>query len=159
MYEECNERLAKLLDFEAEVQRGGSVVIMTGEGMVALWGGLKSVIPWPCQTQDVPTGCWLMGDGGSERYRVLCVGNGAYGCGMGEMVQSLRYPNIEVRLVESAWDQPIDVGKAVKEIEEWKPDLVTSKGEKKLYGCRIARLRRKLPSNELFFFVFVGSTL
>ncbi|KAG0363898.1 hypothetical protein BG005_003718 [Podila minutissima] len=125
VYEECNERLAKLLDFEAEVQRGGSVVIMTGEGMVALWGGLKSVIPWPCQTQDVPTGCWLMGDGGSERYRVLCVGNGAYGCGMGEMVQSLRYPNIEVRLVESAWDQPIDVGKAVKEIEEWKPDLVT----------------------------------
>ncbi|KAG0024000.1 hypothetical protein BGZ82_010595, partial [Podila clonocystis] len=45
VYDECNERLAKLLNFEAEVQRGGSVVIMTGEGMVALWGGLKSVIP------------------------------------------------------------------------------------------------------------------
>lgn len=102
---------------------------MTGEGMVALWGGLKSVIPWPCQTQDA-TGRWLMGDEGSEKYKVLCVGNGVYGCGMGEMVQSLRYPNIEVRLVESAWDQPIDVEKAVKEIEGWKPDLVTSKEKK-----------------------------
>ncbi|KAF9426469.1 hypothetical protein BGZ94_006479 [Podila epigama] len=125
VYKECGERLAKLLNFEAEVQKGGSVVIMSGEAMVGLWGGLKSVIPWPCQKKKDPeTGRWLL-ESEHSSYKVLCVGNGVFGCGMGDMVDSLRYPNVDVRLVESRYDQPINVEKAIQEIKDWKPDLVT----------------------------------
>lgn len=93
-------------------------MIMSGEGMVGLWGGLKSVIPWPFDSN---------GELVSTKYKVLCIGNGLYGCGMFDMVKSLRYPNIDVRAVDSEWDQPVDVKKAVDTIEDWKPDLVTSK--------------------------------
>ncbi|KAF8931511.1 hypothetical protein BGZ58_007589 [Dissophora ornata] len=97
---------------------------MSGEGMVALWGGLKSVIPWPFYY--VPEGNLVQQESVERgKYRVLCVGNGVYGCGMFEMVKSLRYPNVVVRAVDSEWDQPVDVEKAVETIHEWKPDLVT----------------------------------
>ncbi|KAG0048946.1 hypothetical protein BGZ83_006179 [Gryganskiella cystojenkinii] len=122
IYDECCSRLEHLLSFEPERAKGGSVVIMSGEGMVGLWGGLKSVIPWPfyhCKDD----GSLKMEEG--KKYKVLCVGNGAYGCGMTDMVQSLRYPNIEIKAVDSAWDQPIDTERAIQTIQDWQPDLVT----------------------------------
>ncbi|KAG0346589.1 hypothetical protein BG004_001343 [Podila humilis] len=161
VYEECTDRLAKLLNFETEVQRGGSVVIMTGEGMVALWGGLKSVIPWPCQKQDPQNGRWLIASD-EQKFKVLCVGNGVYGCGMGDMVNSLRYPNIEVRLVDSAWDQPIDTEKTIQEIDEWKPDLVTmvhcDTPTGALNSEAIKQVGRACSKSEALFYVDVVSS-
>ncbi|KAF9580960.1 hypothetical protein BGW38_002197, partial [Lunasporangiospora selenospora] len=119
LYQDCCSRLAQL--FHINQQEEDSVVLMTGEGMVGLWGGLKSVIPWPFDLSN-PQGMAV----GSPKYKILCVGNGVYGCGMYDMVQSLRYPNVDVRLVESAWDQPINTVEAVRVIQEWKPDLVTA---------------------------------
>ncbi|KAG0236704.1 hypothetical protein BGW42_002866 [Actinomortierella wolfii] len=114
-YQSCCKRLAKVVNFPAE---NGSIVIMSGEGMVGLWGGLKSVIPWPFDTNLQP----VQGD----KFKVLCVGNGVYGDGMYDMVKSLRYPNVEVELIASPWDAPIQVEKALAKIREWKPDLVTA---------------------------------
>ncbi|KAF9970585.1 hypothetical protein BGZ73_006703 [Actinomortierella ambigua] len=114
-YERCGSRLAKLVNLPPEK---GSVVIMSGEGMVGLWGGLKSVIPWPFDANGQPVA--------DAKFKVLCVGNGVYGDGMYDMVKSLRYPNVEVELITSPWDAPIQVDKAVAKIHEWKPDLVTA---------------------------------
>ncbi|KAG0251020.1 hypothetical protein BG011_007903 [Mortierella polycephala] len=130
-YKDCCASLEKLLSFEAEKARGGSIAIMSGEGMVGLWGGLKSIIPWPFRYaaqgngNDNAEAVLQMMPESEAKYKVLCVGNGRYGCGMIDMVKSLRYPNIEVRAVESAWDQPVDVDHAVACIQDWKPDLVT----------------------------------
>ena len=111
-------------------------MIMSGEGMVGLWGGLKSVIPWPFRYENKRAsdseGTAVEGQvlrsvpEAEARYKVLCIGNGVYGCGMTDMVTSLRYPNIEVRAVDSDWDHPVDVERAIQSIEDWKPDLVTS---------------------------------
>ncbi|KAG0212891.1 hypothetical protein BGX31_001374, partial [Mortierella sp. GBA43] len=120
-YNECVARLGRLLSFEPEQARGGSIAIMSGEGMVALWGGFKSVIPWPFEYDSNETLVLTQGN----KYKILCIGNGVYGDGMLDMVKSLRYPNVEVRAVKSAWDRPVDVKKAVETIQDWKPDLVT----------------------------------
>ncbi|KAG0309099.1 hypothetical protein BGZ98_005211 [Dissophora globulifera] len=136
VYRECCARLERVLSFEAEKTKGGSIAIMTGEGMLALWAGFKSVIPWPfcdATTTAVTTATMTPEELASryaaeivaKKYKVLCVGNGVYGSGMGGMVESLRYPNVEVRTCDNAWDQPIDVDAAVKMIQDWKPDLVT----------------------------------
>ncbi|KAG0204415.1 hypothetical protein BGX28_003631 [Mortierella sp. GBA30] len=134
-YRDCCASLEKLLSFESEKQKGGSIVIMSGEGMVGLWGGLKSVIPWPFRYEESSSldshpqhsgGQVLKSVPEAEaKYKILCVGNGVYGCGMADMVKSLRYPNIEVLAVDSEWDQPVDMEKAVKTIHDWRPDLVT----------------------------------
>ncbi|KAF9167968.1 hypothetical protein DFQ26_002193 [Actinomortierella ambigua] len=114
-YQSCCARLARLVNFPSE---SGSIVILPGEGMVALWGGLKSVIPWPFDASGHPVA--------GNKYKVLCVGNGVYGDGMYDMVKSLRYPNIDVELIASPWDAPIQVDKALAKIREWKPDLITA---------------------------------
>ncbi|KAF9149753.1 hypothetical protein BG015_008429 [Linnemannia schmuckeri] len=124
-YNSCCSQLEGLLGFQTAKDQGGSIVIMSGEGMVGLWGGLKSVIPWPFQYSTVDGVSKLVEVIGERKYRVLTVGNGVYGCGMREMVEGLRYPNLEVRAVDSAWDQPVDVKKAVEVIRDWQPDLVT----------------------------------
>ncbi|KAF9913368.1 hypothetical protein EC991_000130 [Linnemannia zychae] len=122
-YNDCCTQLEGLIGFQTERARGGEIVIMSGEGMVGLWGGLKSVIPWPFQYCK-ETGK-LVAETEERKFRVLTVGNGVYGCGMLDMVVGMRYPNIEVKAVDSAWDAPVDVGKAVEVIREWQPDLVT----------------------------------
>ncbi|KAI1320601.1 hypothetical protein EDD11_000123 [Mortierella claussenii] len=128
LYHECASRLEALLSLNnkehAYKQNGGSVVIMSGEGMVALWGGLKSVVPWPFQYNEEGH---LVGEAntGGQKYKVLCVGNGVYGDGMQDMVKGLRYPNVEVEAVNSPWDRPVDVESAIRKIGHWKPDLVT----------------------------------
>lgn len=132
-YDDCCTQLEGLIGFQAAKAQGGEIVIMSGEGMVGLWGGLKSVIPWPFQysketTADGGVVTKLVEVEGRERkFRVLTVGNGVYGCGMLDMIVGMRYPNLEVRAVDSAWDRPVDVEKAVEAIADWKPDLVTSK--------------------------------
>ncbi|KAI7830280.1 pyridoxal phosphate-dependent transferase [Gamsiella multidivaricata] len=129
VYNECCARLSKVVSFEPAKAQGGSIVIMSGEGMVGLWGGLKSAIPWPFDYDDAGNLSQQRHEegkeGGEKRFRVLCVGNGVYGCGMLDMVRSLRYPNVEARAVEGPWDQGVDVEAAVRSIQEWKPDLVT----------------------------------
>ncbi|KAK3818718.1 MAG: serine-pyruvate aminotransferase [Benniella sp.] len=122
-YKDCLSSLGNLLSFESERARGGSIVIMSGEGMVGLWGGLKSVIPWPFEYDQ--SGELVSSSTGARKYRVLCIGNGVYGCGMSDMVKSLRYPNIETRAVDTEWNQPVDVKKSIEVIQDWKPDLVT----------------------------------
>ncbi|KAF8980376.1 hypothetical protein BGZ46_004303 [Entomortierella lignicola] len=121
VYNACCDSLEALLSFNSEKAKGGSIVIMSGEGMVALWGGLKSVIPWPFHYDQNG----ILSQADSLKYKVLCIGNGVYGCGMFDMVKSLRYPNVEVRAVNSEWDQPVDLENSLKSIKEWKPDLVT----------------------------------
>ncbi|KAF9128550.1 hypothetical protein BGW39_004967 [Mortierella sp. 14UC] len=122
-YNDCCAQLEGLIGFRAERARGGEIVIMSGEGMVGLWGGLKSVIPWPFQYSK-ETGK-LVAESEERKFRVLTVGNGVYGCGMLDMVVGLRYPNVEVKAVDSAWDSPVDVEKVVEALREWQPDLVT----------------------------------
>lgn len=122
-YGDCCSSLEQLLSFESERAKGGSTVIMSGEGMVGLWAGLKSVIPWPFYHSE-EDGSLKMDTG--RKYKVLCVGNGAYGCWMKDMVKSLRYPNVEIQAIDSPWDQAVDVEKSVKAIQNWQPDLVTS---------------------------------
>ncbi|KAF9936650.1 hypothetical protein BGZ67_002144, partial [Mortierella alpina] len=137
-YRDCCASLEHLLSFENEKRQGGSIVIMSGEGMVGLWGGLKSVIPWPFRYENQQSSA---SEGGTTtgaevqvlkpapeseaRYKVLCIGNGVYGCGMADMVKSLRYPNIEVLAVDTEWDRPVDVERAIQSIDDWKPNLVT----------------------------------
>lgn len=125
-YNSCCAQLESLIGFQSAKEQGGSIAIMSGEGMVGLWGGLKSVIPWPFEYATVD-GVSKLVESEGRKYRVLTVGNGVYGCGMREMVEGLRYPNLEVRAVDSPWDEPVDVARAVEVIRDWQPDLVTSK--------------------------------
>ncbi|KAF9438941.1 hypothetical protein BGZ76_002604 [Entomortierella beljakovae] len=123
VYNSCCSRLETLLSFESEKARGGSIVIMSGEGMVALWGGMKSVIPWPFHyDQD---GVLKPVSEENSKFKILCVSNGVYGSWMLEMVKSLRYSTVEVKVIESEWNRPVNVEAALATIEEWKPDLIT----------------------------------
>lgn len=81
-----------------------SVAIMTGEGMLALWGALKS--------------CLLPGD------RVLVIGTGAFGFGMADLAQSL---GADVRTVGFGYDETIHNWDAVEQaIAEYKPKMITA---------------------------------
>jgi aspartate aminotransferase-like enzyme len=79
------------------------LAIMTGEGMIALWGALKS--------------CILPGD------RVLAVSTGVFGYGIGEMAASI---GAEVRWVESGYDQTIEAGPVEAAIKAFRPKMVTA---------------------------------
>jgi aspartate aminotransferase-like enzyme len=70
---------------------------------VALWGAVKSVI--------VP------GD------QVVCVSNGIFGDGFAEMAKSV---GAKVSLVSSPYDEPLDVERVAKELDEKRPKLVTA---------------------------------
>eukprot|EP00808_Paulinella_micropora_P015854 g81534.t1 len=78
-------------------------VIMSGEAMVALWAGLKSVIK-PHATN------------------VLALANGLYGEGIGEMA---RQCGADVEVLSAAWDAPLPVERCVQTIRQRKPHLVT----------------------------------
>ncbi|KAK9765375.1 hypothetical protein K7432_006338 [Basidiobolus ranarum] len=110
LYEETCKHLSQLLN--VDTSEGSSVVIQSGEGMLALWSALKSVLPWPF---DSP-----------EEYRVLCVGNGVYGDGFSDMVKQLRYPNVKVELISFSYDEAIDLEKVKKHIQDFRPNLVTA---------------------------------
>jgi aspartate aminotransferase-like enzyme len=80
-----------------------AVAIMTGEGMIALWGALKS--------------CVQPGD------RVLAVSTGVFGYGIGEMAAAI---GAEVRWVEFGFDEVLDPEPVERAIKEFQPKMVTA---------------------------------
>lgn len=79
------------------------VTIHTGEGMLGLWGALKS--------------CLLPGD------RVLSISTGVFGSGIGEMTKTV---GAEVRLIELPYNQTLNGLEAIdRAIREFKPKMIT----------------------------------
>ena len=80
-----------------------SFAIMTGEGMLALWGALKS--------------CVQAGE------RVLAVGTGVFGYGIGDMARSI---GAEVRTVGAEYNQTISNWDEIEQaIQEFQPKMIT----------------------------------
>ena len=80
------------------------IVIMSGEGMLALWSALKS--------------CLVPGD------RVLAVATGVFGYGIGEMAQSI---GADVKTVGFSYDETInDMARIEAAIAEFKPRMITA---------------------------------
>ncbi len=80
------------------------IVIQTGEGMLALWGALKS--------------CLTPGD------RVLSIATGVFGDGIGDMAAAI---GAEVRKVSLPYDQTIsDTDRIKSEAAAFKPKMITA---------------------------------
>ena len=80
------------------------IVIMSGEGMLALWSALKS--------------CLVPGD------RVLAVATGVFGYGIGEMAQAV---GADVKTVGFSYDETInDMARIEAAIAEFKPRMITA---------------------------------
>lgn len=93
---------------EADLQQifatRNQIAIMTGEGMLALWGALKS--------------CILPGD------RVLAIATGLFGYGVGDLARSI---GAEVRTIGFEYDQTITNWEAVEEaIRTFQPKMITA---------------------------------
>jgi len=85
------------------MQTRNKVVIHTGEGMIALWGALKS--------------CLLPGD------RVLAIATGVFGYGIGEMAEAI---GAAVRTIAIPYDQTVsDWGEIEQAILDYKPKMIT----------------------------------
>jgi len=97
LYAEVQDQLRTILGTK------NKVAIMTGEGMIALWGALKS--------------CVTPGD------RVLAVSTGVFGHGIGEMAASI---GAEVRWVEFGYDEVLESEAVEETIAEFKPKMVTA---------------------------------
>ena len=82
---------------------GNQIAIMTGEGMIALWGALKS-----CVRPDE---------------RVLAVSTGVFGHGIGEMAAAV---GAEVQWVEFGYDEIIQPARVEEAIREFRPKMVTA---------------------------------
>lgn len=79
------------------------MVIMTGEGMLALWGAMKSTI--------------------SSGDRVLCVASGLFGFGFADMARSI---GATVRTVDIPYNQTITDWQAIERaIAEFRPKMIT----------------------------------
>ena len=102
-----NEYIELYTQTEANLKRilrtRSRVVVFLGEGMMALWGALKS--------------CLLPGD------RVLAIGTGVYGYGIGDMAASI---GAEVRKVGLPYNETLsDLAEVRKAISEFKPKMIT----------------------------------
>jgi aspartate aminotransferase-like enzyme len=98
LYNHTETQLKKLLGTQNQV------VIKTGEGMVALWGALKS--------------CLQPGD------RVLAVASGVFGYGIGEMAKKL---GAQVKTVGFAYNETYHDWKMIEEtISEFQPKMITA---------------------------------
>ncbi len=81
-----------------------SVISMTGEGMLALWAGLKSCL--------------------APKDRVLAIGTGVFGDGIGDMAASL---GCEVRKISQSYASTLDDMSAIEAaIQEFKPHMITA---------------------------------
>jgi len=90
-------------NLKAILQTKQSVVIFLGEGMMALWGALKS--------------CLAPGD------RVLAVGTGVYGYGIGEMAAAV---GAEVRTVGLPYNETLsDLSEVKRLIAGFSPKMIT----------------------------------
>lgn len=83
------------------LQTQNQVAIMTGEGMLALWAGLKSII----QADDC----------------IVCVVNGLYGEGIANIAESLGASVTRVTFQ----DTEFDLGTLMQAIEHVKPKMIT----------------------------------
>jgi aspartate aminotransferase-like enzyme len=90
-------------NLKAILKTQSSVVIFLGEGMMALWGALKS--------------CLAPGD------RVLAIGTGVYGYGIGDMAATV---GAKVRTVGLPYNETIaDLSEVKKAMAEFKPKMIT----------------------------------
>lgn len=101
------EFLTLYRDTTAQMQRlfgtQNDVVLHTGEGMIALWAALRSVL--------VP------------RDRVLAVSTGVFGSGIGSMAQSI---GAETRTIEYGFNETLgDLSKVEQVIQEFQPKMIT----------------------------------
>jgi aspartate aminotransferase-like enzyme len=98
LYTRTQRRLKVIFDTRDDI------VIMSGEGMVALWSALKS--------------CLVPGD------RVLTVATGVFGYGIGEMAQSI---GADVKTVGFSYDETInDMARIEAAIAEFNPRMITA---------------------------------
>lgn len=100
LYKETSAKLATLMGTKNDV------VIMSGEGMLILWGALKSAL--------------APGD------KLLCVDTGIFGAGFADMGQAL---GCQCKTVSIGSDQTINQGNALERLEEeirrFKPKMIT----------------------------------
>jgi aspartate aminotransferase-like enzyme len=97
LYDQTEKKLQKLL------ATGNKVTIHTGEGMLGLWGALKS--------------CLTPGD------RVLSIATGVFGYGIGDMAKSI---GADVRLVSLPYDATISNWEEIEDaISNFKPKMIT----------------------------------
>lgn len=96
LYRSCEAGLQKLLETK------NSIAILSGEGMIALWGAMKSVI--------------RPGD------RVLAVASGVFGYGFADMARQL---GAEVEVVGFGYDEVADVDQVREVALRFRPRLVT----------------------------------
>lgn len=97
LYAEVQRQLRAILATEDQI------AIMTGEGMIALWGALKS--------------CIRPGE------RVLAVSTGVFGYGIGEMAAAV---GAEVRWVEFGYDEILRPEPVEEAIKAFRPKMVTA---------------------------------
>ena len=98
LYHATGRALAKLMGTHNDV------VVMTGEGMLALWAGLKS--------------CLAPGD------RVLSIATGVFGDGIGDMAASF---GCEVRKVSFGFNETVhDLQRIEDAVREFKPHMITA---------------------------------
>ena len=96
LYTRCEQGLQQIIGTRH------AVTIQSGEGMLALWGALKSVL----QPGD----------------RVLAVASGLFGFGFGEMAQQL---GAEVEVVDCGYDGIADPHKVRAAARRFRPRLIT----------------------------------
>lgn len=96
LYDRVQSQLRRILKTEAQM------AIMTGEGMVALWGAIKS--------------CLKPGD------KVLAVATGLFGFGIGDIARSV---GAEVETVGFDWDDVADPAVVEEAIARVRPKMVT----------------------------------
>lgn len=97
LYADCEARLQQML------ATSNDVTIQSGEGMLALWGALKSVL--------------RPGD------RVLAVANGVFGYGIGEMAQSV---GAAVETVGFGYADVPDPQQVREAAQRFRPSLITA---------------------------------
>jgi aspartate aminotransferase-like enzyme len=97
LYADCESKLQRML------ATGNDVTIQSGEGMLALWGALKSVL--------------RPGD------RVLAVANGVFGYGIGEMAQRV---GAEVEIVGFGYADVPHPQTVREAAQRFRPSLITA---------------------------------
>jgi aspartate aminotransferase-like enzyme len=97
LYQECERGLQSILSTQ------NSVTIQTGEGMLALWGALKSVL--------------------EPGNRVLAVATGLFGYGIGDMARSL---GMQVETVGFGYDSVADPDQVRAAARRFRPHLITA---------------------------------
>lgn len=131
LYAECESKLQRVLGASA------AVTIQTGEGMLALWGALKSVI--------------RPGD------RVLAVGTGLFGYGIGDMARQV---GAEVETVGFPFDAIVDPDAVRAAALRFRPKLITAVHCETPSGTlnpldELGRISREVDA--LFYVDFVAS--